>query len=90
MRYALIARDKPDHLQTRLDNRPAHLDYMKASGAVDMAGPFLDDAGNMCGSLIVLNFDTLDQAWDWANNESYFKAGLFAEIDIKPWNKVIG
>ena len=90
MRYALIARDKPDHLQTRLDNRPAHLDYMKASGAVDMAGPFLDDAGNMCGSLIVLNFDTLDQAWDWANNEPYFKAGLFAEIDIKPWNKVIG
>ncbi len=29
MRVALICRDKPGHLQTRLDNRAAHLEHIK-------------------------------------------------------------
>ena len=59
MLIALIARDKPGALQTRLDNRDAHVAYLKASAIVSQAGPLLDDAGDMCGSLIVL--DVADQ-----------------------------
>ena len=49
MRIALIAIDKQNALQTRLDNRDAHLAYVAQSGCVEMAGPFLNDGGQMCG-----------------------------------------
>ena len=51
MRAALICIDKPDHLQTRLDNRAAHLAHIESSGIVEMAGPFLD-GDKMAGSLV--------------------------------------
>lgn len=38
--------DKADHLQVRLDTRPAHLDFLKAKGnALKLAGPTLDADG---------------------------------------------
>jgi uncharacterized protein YciI len=90
MRVALICIDKPNHLQTRLDNRAAHLAHIEASGIVEMAGPFLTPDGTMAGSLIVLTVETLAQAQDWAANDPYAKAGLFQSVDIREWRKVIG
>ena len=66
MRVALICTDKPGALQIRMDNRPAHLAYIQSTGVVEMAGPFLDEAGNMTGSLIILSVDTLEAAEGWA------------------------
>ena len=62
MRIALITRDKPKHLQVRLDNREAHLAYIKETGVVEMAGPFLDDSGQMSGSLIILDVEDITVA----------------------------
>ncbi|EKD60851.1 MAG: YCII-related protein [uncultured bacterium] len=89
MRVALICIDKPGHLQTRLDNRAAHLAHIEASGVVEMAGPFLND-GQMTGSLVVLNVDTLEQAQAWAAADPYAKAGLFDSVTITEWKKVVG
>lgn len=90
MRFALIAKDKPGSLEIRKANREAHVAYLKSSDAVEMAGPFLDDAGNMCGSLIVLEFDDIADAQAWAANDPYKKADLFDSVEIIAWNKVIG
>ena len=90
MRVALICIDKPGHLQTRLDNRAAHLAHIETSGIVEMAGPFLTPEGAMAGSLIVLTVETMAQAQDWAANDPYGKAGLFQSVDIREWRKVIG
>ena len=90
MRVALICRDKPGHLQTRLDNRAAHLEHIRVSGVVEMAGPFLNPEGQMTGSLVVLEVETLVQAEDWAANDPYAKAGLFESVTISEWKKVIG
>lgn len=90
MRIALIARDKPDMLQTRLDNREAHLAYVADSGVVELAGPFLDDDGSMCGSLLILTLDSMADAKNWAANDPYAKAGLFADVTLREWKKVIG
>lgn len=89
MRVALICIDNPNMLQVRLDNRPAHLAHIEASGVVEMAGPFLD-GGAMVGSLIVLSVDTMDQAQAWAAADPYAKAGLFASVDLREWKKVVG
>lgn len=89
MRVALICIDKAGHLAVRQENRAAHLAYIEATGVVEMAGPFLD-GGAMCGSLVVLEVETLEAARDWAANDPYAKAGLFASVDIREWKKVIG
>lgn len=90
MRVALICKDKPGALQTRLDNRAAHLEHINASGIVEMAGPFLNEAGEMTGSLVVLEVDSLKAAQDWAAADPYAKAGLFESVVISEWKKVIG
>jgi uncharacterized protein len=90
MRVALICKDKPNALQTRLDNRAAHLAHIEASGVVEMAGPFLNEAGQMTGSLVILNVEGLDQAQAWAAADPYAKAGLFESVTISEWKKVIG
>jgi uncharacterized protein YciI len=90
MRIALICHDKPGALQTRLDNRAAHLAHIESTGTVEMAGPFLDETGAMTGSLIILNVGSLDAARDWAAADPYAKAGLFQSVTVTEWKKVIG
>ena len=90
MRYALICLDKPEALQTRIENRPAHLGHLQSTGVVEQAGPFIDAAGQMCGSLIVLNVGSKAEAEAWAAADPYAKAGLFQSVMIQEWKRVIG
>lgn len=91
MLVALIAKDKPGALEIRKANRDAHVAYLKGAGdTIMMAGPFLNDAGDMCGSLIILNVDDMAEAEAWAANDPYKAADLFASVELKPWNKVLG
>ncbi|MEL6682802.1 MAG: YciI family protein [Pseudomonadota bacterium] len=90
MRFALFTKDKPGALQTRMDNRTAHLEYIEQTGVVEMAGPILDEEGQMCGSLIVLDVADLAAAQAWADGDPYAKAGLFSEVTLRAWKKVIG
>ena len=90
MRFALIAIDRPDAQEIRLNNRDAHLAYVAESGVVDTAGPFLGQDGQMCGSLLILNVDSRKEAENWAKNDPYAIAGLFATVNLREWKKVIG
>ena len=90
MRVALICKDKPGHLQIRLDNRSAHLAHIQTSGVVEMAGPFLDAEGQMCGSLLILDVDSIDEGRAWAEADPYAKAGLFESVSVQEWKKVVG
>ena len=89
MLIALIARDKDGALQTRLDNRAAHLAYIEETGVVAQAGPLLDGDA-MIGSLIILDLDDMAAARNWADNDPYAKAGLFQSVELIPWKKVVG
>jgi uncharacterized protein len=90
MRYALICLDKPNALQTRVENRPAHLEHLRSSGVVEQAGPFIDAAGQMCGSLIILTVETRAEAEAWAAADPYAHAGLFQSVMIQEWKRVVG
>jgi len=90
MRFALMTKDKPGALQVRMDNRDAHLAYIAETGVVEMAGPCLDDDGQMCGSLIVLEVPDMAAAQAWADGDPYAKAGLFSDVTLRAWKKVIG
>ncbi|MCJ8335975.1 MAG: YciI family protein [Epibacterium sp.] len=90
MLIALIARDKPDHLATRMENRAAHLSYIEETGVVAQAGPLLDQDGNMVGSLIILDVDDMAAGEAWAASDPYAKAGLFEAVELITWKKVVG
>ncbi len=90
MLIALIAKDKPGALQTRMDNRAAHLAYIEETGVVAQAGPLLTEAGDMCGSLVILDVEDLAAAQSWADNDPYARAGLFQSVELTAWKKVIG
>jgi len=89
MLIVLIARDKPGALKKRMDNREAHLAYIERTGVVSQAGPLLDEAGGMTGSLIILDVADMAAAESWAEEDPYARAGLFKNVDLIPWKKVI-
>jgi uncharacterized protein len=90
MFIALIARDKSGALETRMANRAAHLDYVKQTGIVRQAGPLLNKEEQMVGSLLILEVEDMEQAMQWAAGDPYSKAGLFQDVELIPWKKVIG
>ena len=89
MLVALIAKDKPNHLEVRTTNRQAHVDYLKSSDQISQAGPLLSQHGQMTGSLIILDVGNMEEAKDWAAHDPYTKAGLFQSVELIAWNKVI-
>ena len=91
MYYAIVCRDKPDSLPIRLDNRDAHLANLKALGPrVLAAGPLLAPGEtDMIGSLLIIEFADRAAAEDFVRNDPYNRAGLFENVDIQPWRKVI-
>jgi uncharacterized protein YciI len=97
MLYAIMARDQAGTLEQRLAQRPAHLARLSAlqdQGRLILAGPFpaidsLDPGpAGFSGSLVVAEFDSLAAARAWADLDPYVAAGVYAEVEIKPWRKV--
>ncbi len=90
MHFVIQCLDKADHAHVRADNRPAHVDYLKAhADKIVAAGPLLSDDGEgMVGSALILAFNDRAEAESWAAADPYAKAGLFQSVDIRPWKKV--
>ncbi len=98
MLYAIIAQDVENSLQDRLNARPAHVERLlalKEQGRLIMAGPHpaIDSAdpgeAGFTGSLIVAEFDSLQDAQAWADADPYIDAGVYESVTIKPYNKVL-
>lgn len=88
--FALICTDKADRLELRMATRDAHLAYVRDTGVVQQAGPFLDADGRMCGSLLILDVVDRAAAESWAASDPYALAGLFAKVRVEEWKRVIG
>lgn len=86
MLFALYCTDKPNHLDMRMNVRNDHLAYLGGLGSkLKAAGPFLDDAGQMEGSLVIIEAENRTEAESIAGADPYAKAGLFAAVDIRAW-----
>lgn len=89
MLFTFIGKDKPAHLQLRLDTRPDHvafLEKLNAEGTLKFAGPFLDTEGQPNGSLVVVEAAGREQAAAIFAADPYAEAGLFGSTEILPWN----
>ena len=54
--------------------------------AVDSPDP---DTAGFTGSLIVAEFESLQDAEAWANEDPYVKAGVYASVTVKPFKQVL-
>lgn len=89
--YVLVCNDKPDSLELRLANREAHLAYARGfADRLKVAGPLLDEAGNMAGSLLILEAESLEDARAFNLDDPYQKAGLFAAVQVTAFKATIG
>ena len=89
--YVLVCNDKPNSLELRLANREAHLTYARGfAGRLKVAGPLLDEAGNMAGSLLILEADSLEDARGFNRGDPYQTAGLFASVQVTAFKASIG
>ena len=89
--FVISWRDKPGSLDARMAAREAHLAYIAAHrGQVKLGGPFLDEAGRMVGSLIIIEAEDQAAAEAWHASDPYKLADLPAETRISPWRQTIG
>ena len=88
--FMVLCKDKPGHLQTRLDNRDAHLASMKANvEKLAIGGPLqTDDRQSMIGSMLVLDIADRAELDAFLAQDPYAKAGLFESVTITPYKKV--
>ncbi len=98
MLYAIISEDVGESLDKRKSVRPAHverLEALKSQGRLLLAGPHpaIDAAdpgeAGFTGSLVVAEFNSLEDAEAWAQADPYVVAGVYAEVKVKPFKKVL-
>jgi uncharacterized protein YciI len=85
MLFALIAIDKENALELRLKTREAHFAWARETNLIVLGGPFLDDGGNMAGSLVIFEAENLEAAKRLVAQDPYQKAGLFQKSEVRPW-----
>ncbi len=98
MLYAIISTDITNSLSKRVQARPDHLarlDSLKNEGRLIVAGPHpaidSNDPGEagFTGSLVIAEFNNLQEAQEWADQDPYIKAGVYAQVVVKPFKKVL-
>ena len=90
MLFVIRCIDKKNHLPVRQENRPVHVEYLKSFGEkLFAAGAILDENENMCGSVVILDLADKAEAETFAAGDPYAKAGLFEQVTIDRWNKVL-
>lgn len=98
MLYVIWAQDVVNSLENRMAARPDHVARLKQlvdQGRLIIAGPMpavdSPDPGEagMTGSMIVAEFTSLDAAKKWAQDDPYVAAGVYAEVSVKPYLKVL-
>ena len=98
MYYAILSEDIENSLEKRQSVRPAHLDrlnqladqqrLMLAGPHPSIDSPDPGDAG-FTGSLVIAEFDSLEQAQAWADADPYVAAGVYQKVTVKPFKRVL-
>jgi len=98
MWYVIYASDRENSLEARKLARPAHLERVRklmGQGRLLVAGPMpaIDSAdpgpAGFSGSTIIAEFDSLADAQQWAATDPYLEAGVYANVDIRPFIKAL-
>ena len=92
--FVVTCTDHENSLEKRLAVRPQHLERLQKlddEGRLVTAGAMPKDPANpqagFYGSTIIVDFDSREALDDWLQEEPFLKEGVYAHIDVKPFNK---
>ncbi len=98
MWYVIFSQDVENSLEKRMSVREHHLarlNELKDQGRLLVAGPMpaIDsenpgEAG-FTGSTVIAEFVSLQDAQAWADADPYIAAGVYANVTVKPFKKVL-
>lgn len=88
IQFAIIAQDAKDDqaLERRMAAREVHLENIKKLKASDnfiKAAAIINDAGHMCGSIMLMQFNSRELFDQYLENEAYVVQKVWGEIEIK-------
>jgi len=98
MLYVIIGEDRADSLADRMEQRPAHLarlERLRDEGRLMLAGPCpaIDSPepgpAGFTGSVVIAEFESLAAAQTWADEDPYTRAGIFCNVTVKPFKRVL-
>ena len=88
--FAIHCIDNPASGDLRAETRPAHLEHIERIGdRLLVAGPLLDEEGRPIGSLLIIDCEDRKAAIQFAAEDPYALAGLFASVAVTAWRKVL-
>jgi uncharacterized protein YciI len=88
--FAIVCHDRPDAGTLRADTRPRHLEHLgRIVADIAIAGPLLDENDQPSGSIIIADFADLESATAFASADPYAEAGLFADVTVTAYRKVL-
>ena len=92
--FVLTCTDHEDSLEKRLAIRPQHVERLQQlddAGRLIAAGAHPKDPNDpqagFLGSTIIVEFDSREALDAWILDEPFLKHGIYAGIEIKPFNK---
>ncbi|MEM7193723.1 MAG: YciI family protein [Pseudomonadota bacterium] len=98
MLYTIYGIDTENSLERRLAARPDHVERLKSllsEGRLVIAGPNpavdSEDPGEagFSGSVIIAEFDSLQQAQAWADADPYIAANVYERVEVKPFKQAL-
>ncbi|MBK5935261.1 MAG: YciI family protein [Halorhodospira halophila] len=98
MYYAIMSRDVENSLPLRQSARAEHLarlEQLRDEGRLLLAGPYpavdteTPGEAGFTGSLVVAEFESLEAAQAWADADPYVAAGVYAQVDVRPFKPVL-
>jgi uncharacterized protein YciI len=89
--FILMCVDHPGGLARRMATREAHLAYAREHlSMIKVAGPLLDEAGDMAGSMFIIEAPDKAAVEAFSAADPYRLADVFERVEIRPWRITVG
>lgn len=98
MWYAILSEDVDNSAPLRAKARAAHMERLQRlvnEGRLLIAGPHpaidaeTPGAAGFTGSLVIAEFESVDDARAWAEADPFVDAGVYRKVIVKPFKKVL-
>ena len=90
--YIMIGLDNAPHQMALRDSiRAQHREYVVGNASkIRLGGATIDGDKNQNGTVLVFEANSADEVWDWIKKEPFYNAGVFASVEVREWNVVMG
>lgn len=91
--YVVHALDAPGKAEARVANRPAHRTRLREHShplKVRIGGPLLNDSGQMCGTMLLIEAATRADVEVYLAEDPYTLAGVYQAVSIHAFSWGLG